>query len=118
LDGALFVSPVDMYYYAGTRQNGLLWIPTKGAPLLLVRKSFTRALTESLVVDTKPFPSSKEFPALFDSSISTIGLTLTSCLCNIINTMPDCFPVASFWISRQSIVKSGQLNLYGAGAHA
>ena len=75
LDGALFVSPVDMYYYAGTRQNGLLWIPTKGTPLLLVRKSFTRALTESLVADTKPFPSSKEFPALFDSSISTIGLT-------------------------------------------
>ena len=75
LDGALFISPVDIYYYAGTRQNGLLWVPAVGAPFLLVRKSLTRALSESLVADTRPFPPSREFPSLFASSISNIGLT-------------------------------------------
>ncbi len=75
LDGALFVSPVDIYYFAGTRQNGVLWIPAEGAPMLLVRKSLIRALTESLVSDTRPFPPSKEFPALFNSDIRKIGLT-------------------------------------------
>jgi len=75
LDGALFVSPVDIYYFAGTRQNGVLWIPAEGAPLLLVRKSLTRALTESLVADTRLFPPSREFPAFFKGGIRKIGLT-------------------------------------------
>jgi len=75
LDGVLFVSPVDIYYFAGTRQNGILWIPVTGAPLLLVRKSVIRALTESLIADTRPFPPSKEFPAFFNSDIRKIGLT-------------------------------------------
>jgi Xaa-Pro dipeptidase len=75
LDGALFVSPIDIYYFAGTRQNGLLWIPVEGAPMLLVRKSFLRAKTESLIADTRPFPSSKEFPAFFNNGIKRIGTT-------------------------------------------
>jgi len=74
LDGALLISPVDIYYFSGTRQNGLLWIPAAGQPMLLVRKSFLRAKAESLIPDTRPYPSSKEFPALF-SGIKKIGIT-------------------------------------------
>jgi Xaa-Pro aminopeptidase len=76
LDGALFVWPIDIYYFSGTRQNAALWVPTEGVPLLLVRKSYIRAKTESHIADTRPFPSSKEFPALFDNSVKRIGLTL------------------------------------------
>jgi Xaa-Pro dipeptidase len=75
LDGALFVWPIDIYYFSGTRQNAALWVPTEGQPLLLVRKSYTRAKTESRIADTRPFPPSKEFPALFDNRIKRIGLT-------------------------------------------
>ncbi|HJV66653.1 MAG TPA: Xaa-Pro peptidase family protein [Geomonas sp.] len=75
MDGALIVYPIDIYYYSGTRQNSTLWVPAQGEPMLLVRKSFARASKESLVRDTRPFPSSKEFPTLFGQEIKRIGLT-------------------------------------------
>jgi Xaa-Pro aminopeptidase len=75
IDGALIIYPIDIYYFAGTRQNSLLWIPANGSPLLLVRKSLSRAREESLVEDIRPFPSSKEFPALFSEEIRKVGLT-------------------------------------------
>jgi Xaa-Pro dipeptidase len=75
IDGAIFVYPADVFYFSGTRQNAALWIPADGAPRLLVRKSFARAKNESLISDTRPFPSSKEFPGLFGKCIKRIGMT-------------------------------------------
>jgi Xaa-Pro aminopeptidase len=75
IDGALIIYPIDVYYFTGTRQNSTLWIPADGNPLLLVRKSLARALKESLVEDTRPFPSSKEFPALFPEQARKVGMT-------------------------------------------
>ncbi len=75
IDGALFVYPIDIYYFSGTRQNSILWIPADGVPFLLVRKSLSRARAESYIDDTRPFPSSREFPALFGAEIRKIGLT-------------------------------------------
>ena len=75
IDGALFVYPIDVYYFTGTRQNAVLWVPADGNPQLFVRKSLTRALTESLIEDTRQFPSSKEFPALFSDSVRKVGFT-------------------------------------------
>jgi Xaa-Pro aminopeptidase len=60
LDGALLLAAVDVLYYAGTRQNGALWVPAGGDPVLLVRKSFARAKAEGAIRDVRPFPSSKE----------------------------------------------------------
>lgn len=76
LDGALFIYPIDIFYFSGTRQNSTLWIPAAGKPRLLVRKSYLRARDESVIDDTRPFPSSKEFPALFDPQVKRIGFTL------------------------------------------
>ncbi len=75
IDGALFIFPVDMYYFSGTRQNGALWLPAVGEPVLLVRKSLSRARTECVLNDIRPFPSSKDFPALFGDEVRTIGFT-------------------------------------------
>lgn len=75
LDGALFIFPIDVYYFSGTRQNSTLWIPTDGEPLLMVRKSLARAKEESALADIRPFPSSKDFPGLFNESINKIGFT-------------------------------------------
>jgi Xaa-Pro aminopeptidase len=62
LSGALLLNAVDVFYLAGTRQNGALWVPAAGEPVLLVRKSFARAKAETAVRDVRPFPSSKELP--------------------------------------------------------
>ncbi len=63
LDGALVLHAVDLYYLAATRQNGALLVPADGAPVLLVRKSYARALAESSVADVRPFPPSRQLAA-------------------------------------------------------
>lgn len=75
LDGALFIFPIDVYYFSGTRQNSTLWIPSSGEPILMVRKSLSRARVESVLTDIRQFPSSKEFPALFGEGVQKIGFT-------------------------------------------
>jgi len=75
LDGALFIFPIDVYYFSGTRQNSILWIPISGEPMLLVRKSLARAREESPVADIRPFPASKDFAGLFPEDALKIGFT-------------------------------------------
>lgn len=75
LDGALFHYGVDIFYFTGTRQNCVLWLPVTGTPVLLARKSFSRARQESLIEDVRPFPSSKDLPQIFGENAGKIGLT-------------------------------------------
>jgi Xaa-Pro aminopeptidase len=75
IDGALVIFPIDIYYFTGTRQNSVLWIPADGNPFLLVRKSLSRALKESMIEDTRPFPSNKELPDVFSQGINKVGIT-------------------------------------------
>ena len=74
LDGALFIYPIDIYYFTATRQNSTLWIPAQGEPLLLVRKSLARAKEEACIADIRPFPRSKGFAPLF-TGVQKIGTT-------------------------------------------
>ncbi len=73
IGGALLVYPIDVYYYAGTRQNSVLWVPADGEPLLLVRKSFSRAQKEACVDEIRPFPASKEFASTLGGPAGRIG---------------------------------------------
>jgi len=75
IDAALFIYPIDIYYFAGTRQNSLLYVPAAGEPMLLVRKSLARARLEAVIGDIRPFPSSKEFPQLVGEEIKRVGIT-------------------------------------------
>jgi Xaa-Pro dipeptidase len=75
IDGALLVYPIDVYYFAGSRQNSALWIPAEGDPQLLVKKSYARAVEESNVRDVRVFPSSRDLPSLFADHIKIIGVT-------------------------------------------
>jgi Xaa-Pro dipeptidase len=63
LAGALLLNAVDVFYLSGTGQNGALWVPAAGEPILLVRKSFARAKAEAGLADVRPFPPSKELAA-------------------------------------------------------
>ncbi|MDP6200302.1 MAG: hypothetical protein QF531_05970, partial [Candidatus Poseidonia sp.] len=70
LPGALIQHPVDLYYYAGGRQDGSLFVPAQGAggseeaggngPVAFVRRSLKRAQWEAGGDDAphiiKPFP--------------------------------------------------------------
>ncbi|CAG0958251.1 Xaa-Pro peptidase family protein [Geobacter sp.] len=75
IDGALIIYPIDVYYFTGTRQTATLWVPAEGRPVLFVRKSLIRAREESPIDEILPFPSSKEFPALFGEDVKKVGFT-------------------------------------------
>ncbi|MGI6492222.1 MAG: aminopeptidase P family protein [Peptococcaceae bacterium] len=47
LQGALLAQNVDLLYFSGTCQDAHLLVPAQGEPLLMVRKSYERALEES-----------------------------------------------------------------------
>jgi len=57
LDGAFLLQNVDIFYFSGTIQSSVLFVPCKGEPLLMVQKSLQRAKEESplnLVVPLGP----------------------------------------------------------------
>jgi Xaa-Pro aminopeptidase len=96
VDGALFVIPIDVYYFSGTRQNSTLWIPADGEPLLLVRKSLSRAKVESTLTDIRAFPPSKEFPALFGGQSLKIGFTFDAVPVQQLNYYAKLLPGSEF----------------------
>lgn len=74
LDGAVFIHPIDVFYFTGTRQNAALWLPADGDPLVLVRKSLARARQDS-PLQVQPFPSSKNFAQELPAGIKKVGMT-------------------------------------------
>lgn len=57
-DGAIVFQAVDMCYFSGTAQDGLVYVPRDGDPVVMVRKSFERAAQES-PLDVRPLRSLK-----------------------------------------------------------
>ena len=47
ISGALIQNPVDLYYFAGGRQNSTLWVPAEGEVVQVVRRSTRRAKFEA-----------------------------------------------------------------------
>ncbi|MDK9709149.1 MAG: Xaa-Pro peptidase family protein [Desulforhopalus sp.] len=47
LDSALIVQKTDLFYFSGTSQQGWLYVPVTGKPILMVYKEYERALAES-----------------------------------------------------------------------
>ncbi len=60
IDGALIVQNTDLFYFSGTIQQGQLYIPAEGEPVLMVRKDIARARTESALPNIIQFSRSKE----------------------------------------------------------
>ena len=61
-DGALIVQKADRFYYAGTTQQGWLYVPVQGAPLFMVFKDVDRARTESGLDNIVPLLSPRKIP--------------------------------------------------------
>lgn len=80
VDGVLILQKADMFYYSGTAQQGWLYIPVQGEPVLMVFKEFHRAKEESGLQQVVSLVSPKEIPrtiAQFGCSIpKNLGLEL------------------------------------------
>ena len=64
VDGALIVEKTDLYYLSGTKQDGHLFVPSGDVPLLMVRKDFERAVSESALEEILPLTGYSELPHL------------------------------------------------------
>jgi Xaa-Pro dipeptidase len=57
---AVIFSKINMYYFTGTMQDGILIIPRDKEPILWVRRSYERALNESLFKNIKRMKSFRD----------------------------------------------------------
>ena len=64
LEAILLLQNSDLFYFAGSIQQGVLYVPVAGEPLYLVRKEFSRARMESGLQQVVPLKSPKELPGL------------------------------------------------------
>ncbi len=79
IGGALVVQRADLFYFSGTGQNAHLFIPAKGDPTLIVKKSLTRAQQESELENIIPSYGWDDMISLIRQSLPTstaIGLEL------------------------------------------
>lgn len=95
LDGALLVSATDVFYFAGTRQNAALWVPARGEPRLLVRKSLERAAAESAIASVSPFPRSGELAGVVEGA-RRIGFTFDVAPAALLGVWSRALPHAEF----------------------
>lgn len=89
-DALIVVQNVDQFYLTGTIQDGVLWFPREGEPVFAVRRSLTRAKTESPLENIVPFRRYSELLSLIPVPGKVLGLEL------------DVLPVSLY----QQIVKS------------
>lgn len=59
---ALFISKINQYYFTGTMQEGLLFIPRDAAAVYFVRRSYDRAVDESV------FPAIRQMESYRDAA--------------------------------------------------
>ncbi len=75
-DALVVLQNVDQYYLTGTLQNGVLWFPMEGEPLLAVRKSFERAKAESALKNIVQLNAYSDLPGLVPNAGETLGFEL------------------------------------------
>ncbi|WP_413830480.1 aminopeptidase P family protein [Desulfobacula sp.] len=68
VDGVLILQKADLFYYSGTAQQGWLYIPESGEPLLMIFKDYQRARQESGIDRVVSIISPKEIPETILSS--------------------------------------------------
>lgn len=65
LDAAVIVQNADLFYFAGSIQQGILVVPAAGEPAYFVRKVYERAVAESPLEIIVKISGPKEIPAWF-----------------------------------------------------
>lgn len=63
-DGALIAQKTDLFYFSGTSQQGWLYVPTAGKPLLMVFKEYDRAVGESALEEVISIVGIKNIPKI------------------------------------------------------
>jgi Xaa-Pro dipeptidase len=76
MEAFLVVQKMDYYYLSGTTQDGLLFIPLDGKPLLMVKREVERARVESPLDDIVRMKSVRDLPSMIQDHWAKLPKTL------------------------------------------
>jgi Xaa-Pro aminopeptidase len=99
LNGAIILDGINMFYYTGTIQHGLLFVPADGAPVFFIRRSFERAKKETPLEALVQFRNFGEIPARLDDygyQVSRLGVDETSIPVSIFKKVSGAFSQTAF----------------------
>lgn len=105
LEGALIVKATNLFYFTGTTQNAHLYVPAEGDPVLLVKKSLSRAWEESALEKILPLGSLKKLPA----QLADLGYVIPKKL----GLEMDTVPASTYLFYKQIFGNSELSNLSG-----
>lgn len=96
IDGALLFQAVDMCYFSGTAQDGLVYIPRDGEPIVMMKRSLVRAKEES-PLEVRPLKNMRNLKEnLGISSGAKIGLEMDVLPCSFYFRVNKALEDASF----------------------
>ncbi len=82
MDGALLFHAVDVCYFSGTAQDGLVYIPRDGEPVVMMKRSLERAVQES-PLDVRPLKNMRNLKSdLGISAKARVGLEMDVLPCS------------------------------------
>ncbi|MDY6955252.1 MAG: Xaa-Pro peptidase family protein, partial [Thermodesulfobacteriota bacterium] len=99
LDGALILDRINMYYYTGTIQNGVLFVPVEGDPIFFIRRSFERAEKETpleLLVRLKSLGELPGYLKEYSHRADRLGLEETAVPVSIYRRLSEAFSKTDF----------------------
>jgi Xaa-Pro dipeptidase len=64
LEGAFILQNADIFYFTGTIQSSVLFVPSQGEPILMVQKNLQRARHESSLNEIVPIKSKSQIPGV------------------------------------------------------
>jgi len=67
IEALLVIQKMDFYYLSGTTQDGVLFLPLEGNPLLMVKRELERAKVESPLENVVALKSLREIPSLIQT---------------------------------------------------
>ncbi len=72
IEALLVIQKMDFYYLSGTTQDGILFVPLEGKPLLMIRRELERAKVESPLENVVALNSNRELPSMIKDNGGTL----------------------------------------------
>jgi Xaa-Pro aminopeptidase len=67
IEALLVIQKMDFYYLSGTTQDGLLFLPLQGNPLIMIKRELERAKVESPLKEVVALKSLRDVPSLIQT---------------------------------------------------
>jgi Xaa-Pro dipeptidase len=100
IEAFLVIQKMDFYYLSGTTQDGLLFLPLDGDPLLMIKRELERAEVESPIKEAVALRSLRELPSLIQTCWNrlprSLGLELDVLPVNDYLKLQEYFPGIEF----------------------